>query len=215
MNTTETKINLFVIHYECDKERRKELDFCLNHNRKSGLFSQIVIFESTPTYTDFFIQAAKYPDDINILSNSDIYFNETINLVREMKENECYCITRWEEDNQGNIVRFKDKHAYNKEAKEKYSQDVWVIRGKPRQVYGEFHLGVPGCDNRIAHEFVMAHYKVSNPCERIQCVHRHKDEKRYYKIPERYFKGKVPAPYKFIEPGDEVTHVITRRRSIR
>lgn len=209
------KINLFLIYYDCDKDRRKELDFCLKHNRQSGFFSELIIFGSTPTYNDFFKECANYPDDINILSNSDIYFNETILKVREMKDNECYCITRWEEDGD-DIVRFKDKHIYNKAAKEAWSQDVWVIKGKAKHVHGAFHLGVPGCDNRIAHEFVMAKYVVSNPCETIQCIHKHKEKERHYKIPKIYTNKRIPPPYKWIEPGDEVTNLTTkRRRSVR
>jgi len=209
------KINLFINHYQCgNKARQKELDFCLNHNRESGYFNEVINFDGRVTYNDFFKECALYPDDINILANTDIYFNETIKLVRDMKDNECYCITRWEED--GNeIVRFKDKHGYNNEAKEKFSQDVWVIKGKAKYVHGAFHLGVPGCDNRIAYEFVMAKYIVSNPCEKIQCIHRHQDNKRSYNIPSGYGSKRVPMPYRFIEPGDEMTNLTTRRRSIR
>lgn len=205
------KINLFTNHYKCGEPKRQaELDFCLKTNINSGYFSEIINFSGRITYNDFFKHTARFPNDINILANADIYFNDTILKVKEMKDNECYCITRWELDEDGNICRFRDKHAYNKEAKEKYSQDVWVIKGKARQVWGDFQLGRRGCDNRIAHELVMAHYKVSNPCEDIQCIHKHQSAERVYTIEE-----KVYPPYKFIEPGDEVTHVITRRRSIR
>lgn len=205
------KINLFINHFQCgNKKRQKELDFCLKHNRESGYFKNIINFEGRITYNDFFKETLNYPNDINILANTDIYFNETILKVRDIKENECYCITRWEEDREG-IVRFKDKHGYNNEAKEKFSQDVWVIKGRSRQVYGAFHLGVPGCDNRVAYEFIMAKYLVSNPCESIQCIHRHQEKKRKYNIPQGYI-DRVPQPYKFIEPGDEVTNLITRQR---
>jgi len=207
-------INLFVNFYHCDDPiRQKELDFCLKTNSKSGLFNKIINFDGRVTYNDFFKESANYPNDINILANTDIYFNETINLVREMKENECYCITRWEEGEEG-ILRFKDHHGYNNEAKEKYSQDVWVIKGKSKGVHGAFHLGVPGCDNRICYEFEMAKYKVSNPCETIQCIHRHAEKERKYNIPSGY-RERVPQPYKFVEPGDEITNLTTRRKSIR
>ena len=195
------------------KDRQKELDFCLNLNRESGYFNEVINFEGRVTYNDFFKECANYPEDVNILANTDIYFNETILKVREIQNNECYCITRWEGDGD-NIVRFKDKHGYNNEAKEKYSQDVWVIKGKARQVHGAFHLGVPGCDNRICHELIMAKYSVSNPCEKIQCIHKHSDKERSYNIPRGYH-NRVPPPYKFIEPGDESTNLINRRKSVK
>lgn len=197
------KINLFINFYQCgDKERQKELDFCLKTNRESGYFDNIINFNGRITYNDFFKETANYSADINILANSDIYFNDTILKVRDMNSSECYCITRWEE-NKGDIVRFKDHHGYNNGAKEKYSQDVWVIKGKAKQIYGAFHLGIPGCDNRIAYEFTMAKYLVSNPTEKIQCIHRHQDKNRSYNIPTSY-GGKVPRPYKFISPSDEI-----------
>ena len=203
------KINLFINHYNCgDKERQKELDFCLKTNRESGYFDNIINFEGRITYNDFFKETANYPEDINILANIDIYFNETILKVLEMRNNECYCITRWEED-KGDIVRFKDKHGYNNEAKERFSQDVWIIKGQVKKINGAFHLGVPGCDNRIAYEFTMARYQVSNPCDKIQCIHRHKEKERNYNIPKGY-NGKIPMPYKFISPIDE--GIIRRNR---
>lgn len=209
----EVKINLFVSNYKFgDPVREAEIDECLKINRSSGLFSEIIVFNNRPKYNDFFREAAHYPDDINILANSDIYFNETIKHVREMGENECYCITRWEEDGDS-IVRFKEKHEYNNGAKEAWSQDVWVIRGKAKSVYGDFYLAIPGCDNRIAHEFLMARYTVKNPCEKIQCIHKHKSHERNYKIEKGYME-RIPPPYKFIAPGDEAT-ITMRRRAVR
>ena len=206
---TRPKLNLFTNHFQCgNAARQKELDQCLKINTESGLFSEIINFDGRITYDDFFGQTAFYPDDINILANADIYFNETIKLALRMKDNECYCITRWEEDGK-KIVRFRDKHDYNKEAKEDWSQDVWIIRGQARKMYGEFELGRRGCDNRIAHEFMMANYVVTNPCAEIQCIHKHKDHTRNYTITKP-----VPKPYKFIPPGDEVT-IRTRRKAIR
>ena len=205
------KINLFVNYYQCgNKERQKEIDFCLDYNKKSNLFSEIIIFDGRPTYNDFFKETKNYPNDINILTNSDIYFNDTILKVKEMTDSQCYCITRWEEDEEKGAVRFKEKHVYNNEAKEKYSQDVWVFKGKTRSINGRFNLGVPGCDNRIAYEITMSGYKVSNPCPDIQCIHKHKNPERNYTLPH-----KVPPPYKFIDPCNEATNFITRRKSIR
>lgn len=207
-----SQINLFINSYQCGtKERQAELDFCLKHNRESGFFNEIINFDGRVTYNDFFRECANYPDDINILANTDIYFNETILKVLDMGNNDCYCITRWEEE-EGEIVRFKDKHDYNNEAKEKYSQDVWVIKGKAKGVNGSFHLGVPGCDNRIAHELSFK-YNVSNPCDKIQCIHKHKEKERNYDIPKGYNK-RVPPPYKWIEPSDEEVNLTTRRRRI-
>ena len=124
------KINLFVNYYNCgDKERQKELDFCKKNHKECGFFNEIINFSERPTYNDFFNATKEYPNDINILTNSDIYFNETILEVRKIKQNECYALTRWEidtdEEGKEKIVSFESKHSYNKEAKARHSQDVW------------------------------------------------------------------------------------------
>jgi hypothetical protein len=187
------KLNLFVNYFQCgDKERQKELDFCFNTNKDSGLFSEIINFSDRPTYNDFFEATKAYPEDINILSNSDIYFNETINLVREMGTKDAYALTRSELE-EGEIVSFEDKHHYNAEAKAKHSQDVWVFNGVPRGINGYFHIGRPGCDNRIAWEINAAKYVLSNPSDRIQCIHKHEESKRKYTMPDS-----VPPPYLWV-----------------
>jgi hypothetical protein len=205
------KINLFVSYYDSkDKERQKELEFCKKHHSECGYFNEIINFSERPTYNDFFKATREYPNDINILTNSDIYFNESILECLKIKQNECYALTRWELDinefrgkKQEIIVSFESKHSYNKEAKARHSQDVWVINGAARNVDGWFHLGVPGCDNRIAHELIKTGYDVKNPSDIIQCIHKHKESERNYNIPNNYPNGKVPPPYKWVFPGGQ------------
>ena len=191
-------INLFVNLYKCgDKKRQKELDFCFKANNENPLIDRIVKFANRITYDDFFKETANYPNDINILANTDIYFNDTLELVNEIRENECYAITRSELDN-GELVTFESKHTYNAEAKPKHSQDVWVFRGHVKNILANFHLGVPGCDNRVAYEIGKA-YQLKNPCYTIQCIHKHEEETRNYNIPEGYGQ-RIPMPYRFVDP---------------
>ena len=187
------KINLFVNHYQCgDIERQKELDYCFNINKESGLFSEIINFSDRPKYSDFFKATESYPDDINIFANSDIYFNETIKMVQSMDKNQAFALTRWELDGD-KIVPFEEKHSYNKEAKSKHSQDVWVFNGAVKNVLGHFYIGQRGCDNRIAYE-ISRRYKLSNPSDKIQCIHKHAEEKRNYSMPHA-----VPPPYLWVD----------------
>ena len=189
-------MNLFINYFQCgDKERQKELDFCFNTNIESGLFKKIINFDDRPTYNDFFNATKVYPNDINIFANSDIYFNETINLVRDMGVKDAYALTRWEIDN-GEIVPFEEKHHYNAEAKAKHSQDVWVFNGVAKNIRGNFQIGVPGCDNRIAWEINNAGYRLSNPSDKIQCIHKHAEQARNYNI-----KKPIPPPYLWVIPN--------------
>jgi hypothetical protein len=203
------KLNLFVNYYKCgDPIRQKELDFCFNHNRKSGLFNEIINFEGRMTYNDFFKQTHNYPDDVNILSNLDIYFNESILLASDIDAGDAYALTRWEIKN-GAVVSFETKH--NGGAKAMHSQDVWIIKGAAKPVNGNFNMGVAGCDNRIAYELAQ-YYKVTNPSDEIKCVHKHKNESRNYTIP-----GRVPPPFMWVPIGSEAiapSQAKFRRRNI-
>lgn len=195
------KINLFINHFQCgDLERQKELDYCLNYNRDSGFFASIINFSERPMYSDFFNKTSEYPNDINVFANSDIYFNDTIKNVQGISQNECYALTRWELDGE-EVVKFEEKHVYNKEAKARHSQDVWIFNGAVSGVYGDFHIGIAGCDNRIAHE-ISRRYQISNPSNSIQCIHKHKEESRNYNIPQGY-NGRVSPPYKWVEVSQE------------
>ena len=198
------KINLFVNYFQCgDKIRQRELDFCQEHHKNCGYFSSIINFDGRIRYDDFFEATQDYPDDINILANSDIYFNDTIKNVLNIRDRECYAITRSELKGE-KIVPFEEMNTYNREAKARFSQDVWVFKGAVKRVRANFHLGVPGCDNRVAHEISMAGYKVTNPCYKIECIHKHRSQERNYIIPEQYYQ-RVERPYKFIEPEGSTT----------
>ena len=191
------KINLFISYYQCgDPERQEELDFCYNTNKMSGLFNEIINFTDRPKYNDFFEATKSYPNDINILANADIYFNESIERVKTMLSMEAFALTRWEINEDGNIVSFDDMHQYNRGAQARHSQDVWVFNGVVNGIYGDFHIGRPGCDNRIAFEIMRAGYILSNPSHDIKCIHKHKNTERNYTMGEL-----VPKPYKWVEVG--------------
>ena len=187
-------INLFVSHYQCgNRQRQRELNFCLKENEKNPIIDHIYTFSERPTYTNFFEQTEKFPDDINILANADIYFNETLEHIKGIGQRDCYALTRWELD--GNTpVPFEEKHVYNKHAKAKHSQDVWIFKGAVTTVYGSFFIGQPGCDNRIAYEILRGRYKLMNPSLTIQAIHKHKIEAREYTM-----NTQVQKPWKWVE----------------
>jgi hypothetical protein len=57
-------------------------------------------------------------------------------------------------------------------------------------VYGNFTLGMRGCDNRIAAEFEIAGYRVSNPSKSIRSYHVHNSGIRNYTTTDV-----IPKPY--------------------
>ena len=184
-------IRLFYNYYE-DKNtvRKREIDFCLQQNLGNPLLNT-VIFETAnkPTYDIFFqkINEVTGPDDINIICNSDIFFDNSIALVSTMPDKAVYALCRWDWHGPNHIV-FADRPD---------SQDTWIIKGRVDNVFGNFCLGVLGCDNRIAYEFEKAKYKVSNPSKSIKTYHVHNSGIRNYTR-----KDVVPKPYLTIPPSE-------------
>lgn len=187
-------IRLIYNYYE-DKnlQRKKEIDLCLQKNLANSALN-VVIYEnaSKPTYKDLFEKANSLtgPNDINIVCNSDIFFDSTIELTEKyLLGKTAYALCRWEWADETH------NHFWNRSD----SQDTWIVRGKFDNVYGDFQLGIRGCDNRIAHEFQKAGYTVRNPSRTIKTFHVHNSGVRTYRhIPP------IPPPYLTLPPTDIV-----------
>lgn len=199
-------INLFTSYFRSDNAfRQNELDMCLNKNIACKEIDRIyllcdqptevpshpkitpIYIRHRPTYDVMFSFVNSYTgdQDYNVIANSDIYFDETLKLVNQYNPNYCLALTRWEVEKTG--IRFLNRRD---------SQDVWIFKGKARDVKGDFGLGVPGCDNAIAFRFEQAGYKVINPSRTIKTYHLHQSGVRTYNV-----NVKVPQPYKLIEPS--------------
>ena len=197
-------VNLFTSIYT-DKSliRQKELIYCLNKNIDNPHIEKIYLFvdgfvdlpESDklvlipfqrPTYRDFFNlidRTVTAREDISIVANTDIYFNHTLSSL-SLNERHCIALSRWD-----------DKPGGLKLHNERFSQDVWIFKGKMRNVnFCDFFLGIPGCDNRIAYELHSAGYAMYNPASRIQAIHYHRSDLHNYD--GRTLK--IQRPYLFI-----------------
>lgn len=202
-------MNLFINYYNA-LGRQEELDFCLDKNCKHPKIERVIIFNQSsktlrrkkiisipttkrPTFQDFFDATKDYPDDINIITNADIYFDETLEAAQWIKPNVCFALTRHEIRGPG-IVPFEAAHGSNA-CKAGFSQDTWIFKGavkgggfdkviaartKEQNLYDliEFTNGLPGCDNVLAAK-LKDHYQLRNPYLDIHCIHVHKDEKRH------------------------------------
>lgn len=207
-------INLFINYYQ-DKnpERQKELDECLQRNIDNPLIDRIYIFldssvslmefkkitgekiwilqpflsDERPTFKLFFerINQSSPEGSINIISNSDIYFDETLELVKGIKENQCYALCRHDRLPDGSIKHWN--HAD--------SQDAWVFKGKIKEINADFGFAQPGNDNRLAYLIDEAGYQITNPSLSIRCIHLHNSGIRNYTP-----KDTVPGPYKLLPP---------------
>lgn len=182
-------IRLFYNYYE-DRHpyRKQEIDYCRQKNLENQSFTTVLVESATkPTYDFFFqkINEVTGPDDINIICNSDIFFDDTIKFAEQIKHKEMYALLRWEWLPGGPRLNERPD-----------SQDTWIVRGKVEGVFGGFSLGIRGCDNRIAYEFQKAGYLVTNPAKTIRSYHVHTSMVRNYTMADV-----VDPPYYTIGPS--------------
>lgn len=200
-------IYLFTTYYdEKDFNRKKELDFCIDQNLKNPLIDKIYLLNESPelfsdakiitkkicrrpSFNDFFllINQEVTAEDISIIANTDIVFNDSLKLIYSIPnlENKCLALGRWDYLSDSKL-RFNQND---------YSQDVWIFKGNIKKINGEFLLGMMGCDNKIAYEISRAGYNLLNPSLSIIATHHHRSEKRNYNN-----KFQLPPPHKFVLP---------------
>jgi len=125
---------------------------------------KIELVNQRPTFNSLFKTAeCKILKDIEhkllFVANSDIYFDnlqeyEKIYNIFQHKEKIALALSRWDiqEDGSSNFVDRLD------------SQDAYVFYGDIEfRLKKDFYMGVPGCDNRLAHDLIEAGYNVLNP----------------------------------------------------
>jgi len=203
-------INLFISWYnEKDENRKKEFINCLLKNISNRYINKIYLFVENNCECDFiedkiekifidkrityldaftFINSITNKNDINILSNTDIYFDETIKFVfNKIDSNKVFCLTRWDILSNGKI-EFHNRRD---------SQDAWIFYGSIKNnIQCNFNLGIPGCDNKIAYELEKSGYSIFNPSLSIKILHIHTSNIRNYSNNT----PKLSRPYQFISP---------------
>lgn len=224
----ECKINVFYNYYKSKyDDRHKEILYCFDKLLKNNNVDNFYVFCSDnilieddklvkikingqPKFKDFFniINCFTGEDDINIILNSDCYFDEgNIELIKKYLNNDdAFLLSRWD------ILKlnpFKIEH-FNITNKDTSgcSQDAWIFRGRTSPgLFGDFEMGRAGCDNAIAHEFYISGYNIINPSFTIKVYHYHLSKERTYgdydlNGNDNRDKYRIPPPYKMI-PSSE------------
>lgn len=204
-------LRLYTTYYaEKNEDRLSELNQALENNLNSGLFDEIVIFneggdlklfddtriicrnvENRPTYQDFFsyINSISSVEDIHIIANTDIIFDKQIGVLKELDwHNSCMALSRWEFTKNGKTRLYNHND----------SQDTWIFKGRIKNVFGEFSIGIPRCDNRVLYELRKAGYTVINPSFNIKTYHHHKGERAPYC--NENIENFVDPPYEYLYP---------------
>lgn len=184
-----SEINLFVsVYKDSNPKRAEELEFCLWQNKNNEVINRVIEITHRPTFDEIFEMTKDYPEAVNIIANSDIFFDNSLPLAKKIKPNECYALTRWDWNGNGKAVFFNRRD----------SQDVWIFRGAVRKISAPFFMGRPGCDNRLAYEIKKAGYILTNPSVTIHPLHYHTSGVRNFSWHDQ--SQIIPKPYHLIEP---------------
>jgi hypothetical protein len=200
-----------------DNKRLEELLFCLKKNISNSLIKNIYLLNEE------FIDLSKYgvsskkiiQENINerltykkafdycngfvkgelwILANADIYFNDTLAKIESYDlDNTLIALLRYELNSSGelNIFTYKDTGKPRDD-----SQDAWIFKTPIISTTDmDFHLGVGGCDNKIAHLFSKQDYRLLNPCSEIEITHKHAAKNKDW-----HHKALISPPWLKIKP---------------
>ena len=210
---------LITTYYLSDNlERQKEIDRCLfininnKHIKKIYLLTnqkydksivnnkkiiQVIVSEDE-NYKLKYNDAIRFINDnlkdkICILSNSDIYFDNSLSkITKDIIQNNFFGILRYDEDIDGNkkIFTFFDEPRSD-------SQDCWIFQSPLKVDYDKinFQFGTLGCDNIFASVVNDIGLHVSNPCYDIIITHVHLTNLRTYNVDNR-----IHGKYCLIKP---------------
>jgi hypothetical protein len=206
-------VNLYYSYYKSKfPERLSEIDFCFNASISDPNITKIYVFDETGgvvntdkieaipcnkrlTFKDYFnfINIKTGDTDVNIIMNTDCCFDvSTSHLLEKIKENECWCLSRWDVKSLNPFVSIP--YDWNP-----FSQDAWIFRGKIKNIPTcDWTLGVQGCDSRISHEIHSAGYDTRNPMKSVKLHHIHMSEKRSYNILDNG-DGRIHGAYRPVE----------------
>ncbi len=117
------------------------------------------------TYHDLFAHANRWlPDRRVILANNDIYFDHTLALLEGFNlGGKLLCLSRWDVQSDGSAVFFEHP----------WSQDAWIFQTPLPSFPSDWHLGLPGCENRLAYEAGAAGLALENPSRSVRMHHLH------------------------------------------
>ena len=205
-----------MLYNEANEERCQEYITCMERNLNIHLSNNIHVFFDTSgnsannkllkylkskpvtiTYIkgrasfDNFRKLAheQYTETAIIISNADIYFNETLAILEKYDLSNIFiALTRWDlkKDNSESLF-----YATWDAAKQQYiclngqcfSQDTWIFKTPlPKFKDNSMKLGMLHFDPRLAYQAKQAGLEVINPCLTIKCHHLHLSEIRHYQL---------------------------------
>lgn len=126
----------------------------------------------------FAVANTLYPNETILLTNADIYFNETLDLLSDVDmTNRFFVLTRWNVAPNGSLHQY-----YTNKIKRVDSNDTWIFKTPFNALKADdILLGTPHCDIYLMYRALQTKLRVHNPCLTIQCAHLHLSNIRHYK----------------------------------
>src|SRR6056300_1016908 len=159
-----------------------EIPLYLRDNSKLKIFH----IHKRASYKDWFVLSQEhFPGHIKILSNTDIYFDDTLAHIfsRHFNSKTFYAITRKDIDENGNITRSHDSYQdYSRPTIPFYSQDCWIFQHRLPNINRDkidFELGVGNCD-RLFKNYIEKECDINfiNLEKKINAIHLDKRKTR-------------------------------------
>lgn len=218
-------MKLIIEYYTPKNEHRNnEYLFCIEKNIESKLFEEIHVFveegselpknltenlkvhlDERKTFQDLFdFCNTNFPNEICIISNTDIIFDETINYINSNNiDGRFLCLTRWDVLPDGNMRFFENQSGISY-----FSQDSWIFKTPIPIDNADFFMGKPGCDNKLAYIADQAKMDVRNPSKGIITKHIHTSNYRTYTPGST---DTVPGPWMGIEATNNINRESQKR----
>jgi FkbM family methyltransferase len=204
-------------YFEAREARRDELLSCLRLNIANPAIARVHLFaedvdcralvERSGTgskmcwiehgrriaFSDLFDYAnAILAGRVVAVANADIFFDATLELVARYElHRTLLCLSRWEE--------LPDGPAHFARAD---SQDAWIFRAPVPRFSCDWHLGIPGCENRLAFEASRAGLRLVNPSRSIRARHLHTSQMRNVSG-----NARIAGPYRHVPILEEPMQV--------
>jgi hypothetical protein len=190
---------------EYQNRRQNEIDLCLIKNNNNKYINEIhllveelydlsfidttkikqIVINKRLSYQDAFeYYNINLSNQICILSNADIYYDDSLNILKYVNFNfkTVLCLTRYE-DNLENELKLLCGMEYDytknkiikgiKQFKPSiWTQDCWIWKDNQINIKNcDFYLGIPGCDNHIVYLFTNNNFNIYNPSKLICSNH--------------------------------------------
>ncbi|MEO8380958.1 MAG: FkbM family methyltransferase, partial [Acidobacteriota bacterium] len=129
------------------------------------------------TYRELFAYANRaLPGRRVIVANTDIFFDHSLARLDDYRlAGRLLCLSRWDLQGDGSWRLFDFEN----------SQDAWIFETPLPDFDCDFHLGLLGCDNRLAFEAARAGLVLTNPSRSIHAYHLHASGVRRYTESQR------------------------------